>query len=228
MGDILLALYEGEFEGVRKLDQYMLNMYLNSLNNYFSEPYNMMDESCSAYANPRLARALYRRVMEGMGMGTNQSPEQQGLNALKMMANIFKDARQTGGSNIQRRVMEREDVKSSGTKDGVKLAQNYGCDSPLFKQLYANIEAYVYDENPRFVTGLAGFKSECQNYSQSQGSPAEKAKEICACFTDKFARQKVSDSDVEWLRKNYDQGQNFNRVVKQYDGLTRKIASCLM
>jgi len=227
-GNVLLAIHDGNFGALDSGNQFLLNVYLVGINDYFSASYNMMDESCSAYADPGMSSAITRRVLSSAGLGMELSAEQRSMNTLKMLAEGIQDFQQTGGSGLMQGGMNIEDTKRAATRDGVLLAKNYGCESQVFQRFYGNFITFVRGQEPKFLSGMAGLKAKCRSYSKAKGSTIQDADKICSCFTDKFTRKNVSLTDVDWLSANYDQSKNFNRIVKKYDGLGKEIAGCLL
>jgi hypothetical protein len=229
MASILKDLHDGEFDSVKNESQWDVTFYLTKIQASLEEKYNMQDEACSSYADPRVSQALYHKHMAARGMNTKsgnlaQTGQVALTQTLKMLAGAMKD----GGAGFMNNVMEVDLIERSANKDAVGLTKYYGCESPVFKRLYDNISAYAFDRQPKHMSGFTAFKYSCGADAQQRGSKAQQATQVCSCFQEKFKGANVSISDAEWLAKNYDQGKNFAKVIKKYSGLADAIKRCLI
>ncbi|MEW8326386.1 MAG: tetratricopeptide repeat protein [Candidatus Thiodiazotropha sp.] len=225
MGSVLMLVYDGDFQSL-KSNEFSVLLYFSHLHNYFSKDYNKMDEACSAFGDPTLSRDIFKRSTASSGLF-----QQNGMVSTDGLKKIFEFIVQTrdggmgsvidAGSSIQI-------LQDSAKKDGVKLAQRYGCESQVVKRIYGNIKSFVRNQEPIAAGGWVGLQLSCQKYSTNKGSPYPQAKRICGCFIGKFKESKVSRSDVEWFSANYDQGKNFTTLLDRYTGLKPKITTCLL
>lgn len=224
-GEILSAVYEGDFSTLRSLNQYGLIRYLSLINNYFAQDFNMIDESCSAFADPALTRQFINKSLSSTGLyDSNQMPTQDGVGKMiNMYAQMLKNPNMM--TNV---ATDLSVIDASAKKDGVRLAQQYGCKSDVVHRIYGNMASYLRDSEPVSASGWVGLQISCRNYATINGGQAATANKVCGCFIDKFKESGVSKDEANWLAENYDQGANFNKVVKGHDGLNKEVTACLL
>ena len=223
MASILKDLYDGEFELVNSRRQGNVIFYLKAIQFNLEE-----NEDCLAYTDPSVSQALYHKHMASHGMDSKSgNMAQMGQAALGQMAQTIAGIMQDGGANFNQNLLESDLIERSAKKDAAGLDTFYGCESPTFSRLYGNTSAYLFDRQPKYMSGFTAFRYSCSNDAQQKGSKTQQAKEICSCIQTKFQGARVSTSDAEWLANNYDQGKNFAKVIKKYNGLAGAVKSCL-
>jgi len=222
-GAMLSVLYDGDFARLERKPQDMITIYIVKLNDYFASDVNFYSSSCAGIADPDLAPGVMRGAM---GALTNSSGgvSKQGV---AVLAEMFKNLSQ-GPGNLMNRMTYIEAEQNAAKKDGVRLAQLYGCASPVFQRLYANMVNYVKGGDPAVASGWPGLRLECSKYASSKGGAPKTSKQVCACIADKFKSVGVSEQEADQLSNNFDLTVNFSAVTVRYQGLKEHLGDCLL
>ncbi|WP_370303192.1 hypothetical protein [Pseudooceanicola sp.] len=219
------ALYRGDFDYLDSDDGFLV-FYLLKMNEHFSNPVNFYSNSCAAFANPDLGPQVTREIMRNMfdpGGGASKQ-------ALEILAQGFKDLATNPGALFDN-VSAREAAQNAGEKDGVRLSQmKDGCDNPIVKAIYQNLQNYLLGDGPAHAMGWPGLRMRCAAQAARSGGSYRAATAKCRCIEGQLKSAGLNEENAEWLARDYgfNHLQNFELVFAKHPASRKSVGLCLL
>ncbi len=234
---IMQGLYTGDFSLFPSgYDQWFVDVYLLTFSEWFNDDVKFADKnsdnvsSCVLLYDPELKQILANKVVADHPMygGSGSSdPAQQGAGFIKEIFSQMLKARQPGGfqdmanKNKFDGGMALQTLKRKASKDALYLANTYGCDGKIVKQVYKNIKPYASNTasyavatNPRLAQDLA---QGCQGYFQNS--------EKCNCLVNAILKSSVPEDEQELLAAGFTK-KRLDRIQTKYDRFNQNVRSC--
>ena len=234
---IIQGLYTGDFALFPSgYDQWFLDVYLLTFSEWFNDDVKFADKnsdnvsSCVLLYDPELKQILANKVVADhplYGRSGSSDPAQQGFGVIKEMFSQVLKAREPGGfqdmanKNKIDGGMALQTLKRKAAKDALYLANTYGCDGKIVKQIYRNIKPYASNtssfavvSNPRLTQDLT---QGCQSYFQDS--------EKCTCLVNAILKSSVPEDEQELLAAGFTK-KRLDRIQTKYARFNQNIRSC--
>lgn len=234
---IIQGLYTGDFALFpAEYDQWFLDVYLLTFSEWFNDDVKFADKnsdnvsSCALLYDPELKQILANKVVADhplYGRSGSSDPAQQGFGVIKEMFSQVLKAREPGGfqdmanKNKFDGGMALQTLKRKASKDALSLANTYGCDGKIVRQVYRNIKPYALNTasfavitNPRLTQDLA---QGCQGYLQDR--------EKCTCLVNAILKSSVPEDEQELLAAGFTK-KRLDRIQTKYARFSQNVRSC--
>lgn len=229
--DIIVPLYKGDLSGLHQLDRwgkYQVGIYLKAFNDFFkTENFSFIQQELGQ--NPMACRQLFDPQVEKLiinsAMVTNNpfgdTVQEQAMNSLKNFLDIYKDMAKRGTAPIAERSTNIQVWQEQGGKDAFHVVAEYGCESPVTRQIYQNI--------PQFLTGgqgvvLVSNKRLANNLTEGCVG-AGNGERFCNCMLNSVLKSDIAEEDQELLAASFTQGR-LERMRLKYPSFTQNLGVC--
>ena len=220
-GKLLSLLYDGDLEKVHLMVERSRSfLYLETLITIFSQDHVAGDllDQCVQLASPELRR----QIKYGLSIRSEDVEKVIGLTMGMLQGQYMRFM-----AEAYRIQSANEFLVDSAKQDAAKLVKHYGCNSPVFKAIFGNIDSYVLAKPPISVRGFPAFRQSCTAYAMNRGANKSEAYERCHCISSLFEMSDLSRKQADWLANNMDFTKNFTTVVSSKRGLEENISQCL-
>ena len=242
---IVQGLYTGDFSLFpSEYEQWFLDVYLLSFSEWFNDEVKFADKnsenvsSCALLYDPGLKQILANRVMADHPLygGGPSDPARRGFGVLEETLKMMLQMRQPGGTESMLNDnkidggMKLQTLKAKAVKDALFLANTYGCQNKIAKQVYKNIRPYALNEvsyavvtNPRLTQDLT---QGCHDYVRDTSNSSRK-EERCSCAVNAILKSNIPEDEQELLAASFTK-KRLDRIQNKYSRFSQNISSCRM
>lgn len=240
------GLYTGDFALFpSEYEQWFIDVYLLSFNEWFNDDVKFPDKSsdnvssCALLYDPGLKQILVNRIMADHPLygGASADPAQRGYGVLAETFKMMLQMRQPGGTESMLNDnkidggMKLQTLKAKAVRDALYLANTYGCQNKITKQVYRNIKPYALNgisyavvSNPRLTQDLT---QGCHDYVRGNSNKDSRKEEKCSCAVNAILKSNISEDEQELLAASFTK-KRLERIQNKYSRFTQNIRSCSM